>query len=65
MVGGGATAGIALSVRNLRKDPQLVWYNRHGNPFPWLNVAQGENLKLIAASRKFDESNKQIKPTFS
>jgi hypothetical protein len=65
MVGGGATAGIALSVRNLRKDPQLAWYNRQENPFPWLHVTQGENLKLVAASRKFDENNKEVKPTFS
>ena len=65
MVGGGAVAGISLSIRNLAKDPNLVWINRHTHPFPWLSVTQDRNLKLISVNRKFEQRGSEVKPTFS
>ncbi len=65
MVSSGALAGLSLSIRNLAKDPNCVWLNRHGNPFPWLHVSQDCNLKLISVNRKWENSESQVKPTFS
>ncbi|KAJ3319849.1 hypothetical protein HDU76_000435, partial [Blyttiomyces sp. JEL0837] len=47
----------AFTIQNvLRRDPSLVLVNKKANPYPWLHVSQGENLKLYAVNQKFDSS---------
>jgi hypothetical protein len=45
-----------MITRNLRNDPTLLLVNKAKNPYPWLNVDQGTNIKLYAVNAKFDKS---------
>ncbi|KAI8832890.1 hypothetical protein BC829DRAFT_448846 [Chytridium lagenaria] len=51
------TGGWLMSHR-IRNDPNVVIFNRKENPFPWLQVDQGTNLKLYAVHRKFEKEKK-------
>ncbi len=64
MVGAGTAYGLFLGARNLTRDPHIVITDRRTNPFPWLSVTQGQNLKLMSVNRKWEE-DKTVKPTFS
>ena len=64
MMGAGFAFGAFMTVRKLLVDPDVVITHRHSNPYPWLSVPQGKNLKLISAKRQFNEEDKTVKPTF-
>ncbi|KAJ3086915.1 hypothetical protein HDU96_004719 [Phlyctochytrium bullatum] len=48
------TGGWFIS-HQLRNNPNVVVVNKRQNPFPWLQVDQGTNLKLYAVNRKFEK----------
>ncbi|KAJ3103189.1 3-dehydrosphinganine reductase [Phlyctochytrium planicorne] len=52
----GLGGGAFLMQNVLRKDPTIVLVNKSENPFPWLKVDQGTNLKLYAVNQKFDKN---------
>lgn len=64
MMGLGLSYGAFVTVRKLSQDPHVVVFHRHSNPYPWLSVPQGKNLKLMTAKRKFNPEDHTIKPTF-
>ncbi len=64
MVGVGLSFGAFMTVRKLLLDPDVVIAHRHSNPYPWLSVPQGKNLKLMSARRQFHEEDKTVRPTY-
>ncbi|KAJ3202192.1 hypothetical protein HDU83_005936 [Entophlyctis luteolus] len=42
-----------------RNDPTLLLVNKKKNPYPWLNVDQGTNIKFYSVNQKFDASIKK------
>ncbi|KAJ1538785.1 hypothetical protein HK405_013481 [Cladochytrium tenue] len=55
----GVGGGLFFIQRNLRNDPTLVLVNKANNPYPWMHVSQGTNIKLYAVNQKFDASVKK------
>ncbi|KAH6574768.1 hypothetical protein BASA50_007106 [Batrachochytrium salamandrivorans] len=49
--------------RSLATDPTIQLYNKRENPYPWLKVAQDQNIKMYAVNNKF-ESKEGIRTTF-
>ncbi|KAJ3380198.1 hypothetical protein HDU84_006080 [Entophlyctis sp. JEL0112] len=55
----GLTGAAITAIHALRNDPTLLLYNKKENPYPWLNVSQGTNIKFHAVNQKFDASIKK------
>ncbi|KAK6095312.1 hypothetical protein BDV3_006318 [Batrachochytrium dendrobatidis] len=59
----GLGGGTFMIFNALTRDPTVALFNKRENPFPWLNVAQDQNIKLYAVNNKF-ESKEGIRTTY-
>ncbi|CAG8570758.1 3956_t:CDS:2 [Paraglomus occultum] len=55
VVTGIAVAGAGWYLTRLARGPDVTW-DRKNNPYPWLNVDQNTQVKLIAINQKFDKT---------
>ncbi|KAG9286779.1 hypothetical protein G9A89_012329 [Geosiphon pyriformis] len=57
--GGGVFGSVWYASHTLRNNPDVV-LNKFGNPQPWNNIEQHQNVKLITINKKFFEDRKGI-----
>ncbi|CAG8656113.1 2821_t:CDS:2 [Paraglomus brasilianum] len=55
VVTGVAVVGAGWYLSRLARGPDVTW-DRKNNPYPWLNVDQNTQVKLIAINKKFDKT---------
>jgi len=60
VVVGGAMVGAGWYVTRLARGPEVVW-DRRGNPYPWQDVKEGQNTKMMQVNQKFDSKWKRDK----
>ncbi|KAI8148942.1 NADH-ubiquinone reductase complex 1 MLRQ subunit-domain-containing protein [Fennellomyces sp. T-0311] len=51
---GGACGLAGWYLTRLARGPDVVW-DRHRNPFPWQNIDQGTQVKLMTVNQQFDK----------
>ncbi|KAI8142232.1 NADH-ubiquinone reductase complex 1 MLRQ subunit-domain-containing protein [Fennellomyces sp. T-0311] len=49
----GALGGAAYIGARQAKAPDVSWDHK-GNPYPWQDIKEGEQVKLLALNQKYD-----------
>ncbi|RUS15494.1 hypothetical protein BC937DRAFT_92371 [Endogone sp. FLAS-F59071] len=50
----GALCGAVTMVVHASKAPDVAWDHKN-NPYPWLDVKNGEQVKLYALNQKYEK----------
>ncbi|KAI9311321.1 NADH-ubiquinone reductase complex 1 MLRQ subunit-domain-containing protein [Dichotomocladium elegans] len=54
VVVGGACGLAGWYLTRLARGPEVVW-DRYNNPYPWQNIDQNTQVKLMTVNQKFDK----------